>query len=178
MGEGKQCSKAQSGVCPLLPAALHPSDHWVELLEHAGRYWAEHQFSRPITVIITLEQWLMSRKLGRFDVAPICLWRIWSYGLHWLCSDGHVTYSTVCTIILCLSLWMRKVWKTSRCILVEMANKICCRMDIYETEESTLPFMSYLPEMPTEHAVVWSAWPSSVFSCTLTVTILLYQFSE
>lgn len=44
-------------------------DHREELLKRAGRSWRELQFSRAISVIITLECWLMSRKLGHFVVA-------------------------------------------------------------------------------------------------------------
>ena len=38
-----------------------------------------HRFSRPITVIITLEQWLMSRKLHCFVVTYMNLGRTGSY---------------------------------------------------------------------------------------------------
>lgn len=55
------------------PAALNPSEHWAELLMGVKVDWAGHPFSTPITVIITHEQWLTSRKLGHFLVAPIHL---------------------------------------------------------------------------------------------------------
>lgn len=76
---------------------------WTEL--------SKHQSSRPITVIITLDQWLMTRKLGRFDVAYIHLWRMGCNGSYSARTCGIDIQYSVNRYSLFVFLNVKKVWK-------------------------------------------------------------------
>lgn len=78
--EGGRTLVKSTEWCFVLQHCIHRT---IERSYSSMQYWSEHRFSRPITVILTLQQWLMSRKSGCLDVTPKCLW---SYRSHWLYS--------------------------------------------------------------------------------------------